>query len=136
LKRYEDVLTLDDHSAFASLSDRRREFDFLWATGRKIRLEDVPNRSRGACAEDLAQCVVALGKAGARVAYVELTTDDVAAYDIHVVRVIATELQPIHFGHGQERLGGSRLFALPSRLGFREGAATAEDLNPCPHPLA
>jgi hypothetical protein len=36
---------------------------------------------------------------------------------------VAGELQPIHFGFGEERLGGSRLSAL-------------DDLNPCPHPMA
>jgi ribosomal protein S12 methylthiotransferase accessory factor len=52
------------------------------------------------------------------------------------VRVLATGLQPIHFGWGQERLGGRRLFELPFRLGFAPGPRGEADLNPCPHPLA
>jgi ribosomal protein S12 methylthiotransferase accessory factor len=55
---------------------------------------------------------------------------------VHVVRVIVPELQPVHFGHGLERLGGDRLFTLPQRLGFGDGRRSESDLNPCPHPLA
>jgi ribosomal protein S12 methylthiotransferase accessory factor len=80
--------------------------------------------------------VEALTGAGCRVAYVDLTTDDVAPYGIRVVRTIATGLQPIHFGHGEERLGGRRLFEVPRALGHATASRTEADLNPCPHPLA
>ncbi len=64
------------------------------------------------------------------------TTEDVAACGYHVVRVVAAGLQPIHFGFGQERLGGTRLFTLPQRLGLAGAPRTVADLNPCPHPMA
>ena len=73
---------------------------------------------------------------GYRVAYAELTTSDVAPYGIHVARAIATGLQPIHFGWGEERFGGRRLFELPYQLGFAPAVRTETDLNPCPHPMA
>jgi ribosomal protein S12 methylthiotransferase accessory factor len=52
------------------------------------------------------------------------------------VRVIVPGLQPVHFGHGQERLGGERLYRLPHQLGLKDRVQTEADLNPCPHPLA
>jgi ribosomal protein S12 methylthiotransferase accessory factor len=67
---------------------------------------------------------------------VDLTTADVRPYGIHVVRTLATGLQPIHFGHGEERLGGQRLFDLPRLLGYMSETRGERDLNPCPHPLA
>ena len=70
-----------------------------------------------------------------RVAYVNLTTPDVEPYGMYVARALATGLQPIHFGHGEERFGGRRLFDVPSRMGHGSAPRTEEDLNPCPHPL-
>jgi ribosomal protein S12 methylthiotransferase accessory factor len=118
LTRYEDVRTLDDHSAFAALPERRGEFEFLWRDGATARISELPSREADARA-----CARELATLGIEVAAVELTTADVATTGYHVVRVVAGELQPIHFGFGEERLGGSRL-------------SERDDLNPCPHPMA
>lgn len=136
LKRYEDVKTLSDHSAFHTLPERREEFGFLLKNGRRQKLEELPNRSLGNTAADLDTCARALSPSGHRVLYAELTTPDIAEYGLYVVRVLATGLQPIHFGFGEERLGGQRLFTVPHRMGHAPGPRTEGDLNPCPHPLA
>jgi ribosomal protein S12 methylthiotransferase accessory factor len=136
LNKYEDVHTLDDHSAFMSQLDRRNEFEFLWQSGETRRVDELPNRSNGDAAQDLEHCARELAAKGHSPAYVELTTPDLVDYAVHVVRVIAPELQPVHFGYGLERLGGDRLFMLPQQLGFGEGRRSESDLNPCPHPLA
>ena len=136
LDRYEDVQTLDDHSSFMSQMNRRHEFAFLWQTGEMKRVDELPNRSTGDPTRDLERCASELAAKGYRGAYAELTTPDLVDYGVHVVRVIVPELQPVHFGHGQERLGGKRLFTLPQQLGFAESVRSVSDLNPCPHPLA
>ncbi len=136
LARYEDVQTLDDHSAFASLPENRREFEFLWARPGRIAIGDLPNPSCDDARADLAYCTAALSAIGCRVAYVDLTLPDVAPYGIHAVRTLATGLQPVHFGYGTERLGGRRLFEVPARLGFADRPRAVEELNACPHPLA
>ena len=131
---YGEVRGLEDHSAFFSQPERRGELAFLLDGGRRpVRLEDPPAR---APAEDLAAVVDRLRAAGCRPLYADLTTPDVADYGFRAVRTIATGLQPMHFGHGEERLGGRRLFEVPVRLGYRAAPATEADLNPCPHPLA
>src|SRR5262249_50013369 len=86
--------------------------------------------------ENLARCVATLVAAGCRVAYADLTTADLRGYPIRVARAVATGLQPIHFGYGEERLGGHRLFELPRKLGLAAHVLGESDLNPCPHPLA
>ena len=136
LQRYEDVRELEDHPAFLGLPERRKEFEFLWSGGEKARLDDLPNRARGPAEADLAVSVEALRELERRVAYVDLTAFDIAPSGYRVARALATELQPIHFGWGQERLGGTRLLEAPQRLGFASEPRTAADLNPCPHPLA
>jgi len=136
LKRPEDIKGLEDHSAWASLPERLGDFSFLIDSRRTERLEDLPDYSTGNTSLDLEHCIGTLQRAGSRVLYVDLTTSDVAGYGIHVARGLATGLQPIHFGWGEERLGGTRLFELPRKLGFASTILSESDLNPCPHPLA
>ena len=136
LNGYEDVKTLDDHSAFAALPAQRGEFAFLWRDGRTVRLPELPDASAGDAAADLDRCTAALAERGHPVACVELTTPDIEPYGYRVARVIAAGLQPIHFGFGGERLGGRRLFELPAALGLADAPRTPADLNPCPHPMA
>ena len=135
LDRYEDVHTLDDHSAFASQRERRAEFDFL-ASSNVVQASDLANPATGDPERDLEYTARALTALGCRVAYADLTLPDVATTGIHVARAIATGLQPVHFGYGTERFGGTRLFELPQKLGLADRVRTVDDLNPCPHPLA
>jgi ribosomal protein S12 methylthiotransferase accessory factor len=130
------VKTLHDHSAFLMRPERRSELAFLLDHGRRQSLDALPNRSSGDAERDLETAVNGLVAAGCRVAYVDLTTADVRPYGIRVVRTLATGLQPMHFGHGEERLGGPRLFDLPRVLGYATETRGERDLNPCPHPLA
>jgi ribosomal protein S12 methylthiotransferase accessory factor len=135
LERPEDVVTLDDHSAFATIALRRGEFQFL-ESGGAMAVAELDPCPEAPAAEDLERCTAALRDLGHRAAYVDLTLPDVASCGYHVVRVFAAGLQPIHFGHGQERLGGTRLFSVPQRLGLRGAPSEPSDLNPSPHPLA
>ena len=136
LKSYEDVQTLNDHSAFLMDPERIGEYSFLLENGRRQSIGELPNLSQGNLAADLNTCVNSLVAAGCRVAYADLTTSDIVDYGLRVVRTIATGLQPMHFGFGEERLGGRRLFEVPRALGHAAETRTEKDLNPCPHPLA
>jgi ribosomal protein S12 methylthiotransferase accessory factor len=130
------VQTLEDHSAFFASEAHRGELTFLLENGRRQRLEGLPNRSTGSFRDDLAFCLDALARAHCAVVFADLTTPDVRQFGLHVVRTLATGLQPIHFGHGAARLGGRRLYDVPARLGHGAGPRREQDLNPCPHPLA
>jgi ribosomal protein S12 methylthiotransferase accessory factor len=136
LNSYGDVHTLEDHSAFFHRLEALKEFSFLLESGRARSLEELPNRSRGSVTTDLETCVAALTGCGSRVLYADLTTPDVTAYGLRVVRTVATGLQPMHFGFGEERLGGLRLYEIPMRLGHCSSIRGQDDLNPCPHPIA
>jgi ribosomal protein S12 methylthiotransferase accessory factor len=136
LKSYEDVRTLDDHSAFLTVPERIGECSFLLESGRVQSIEDLPNRSQENTAADLETVVDELVQAGCRVVYADLTTPDVLDYGFRVVRTFATGLQPINFGYSEERLGGRRLFEVPYAMGHATAVRSESDLNPCPHPLA
>jgi ribosomal protein S12 methylthiotransferase accessory factor len=136
LRRYEDVRTIPDHAAFASLPEHLGEFDFLLGGGRAQSLAELPDRSRGGVEGDLDYCRERLELDGCTVAFVDLTLPDLDQVAVRVVRAVATGLQPLHFGFGGARLGGRRLFDVPHALGYRTQPSTEDDLNPCPHPLA
>lgn len=136
LHNYGDVETLQDHSAYLMLPERRHELSFLLDNGRHQLLRDLPTHASENIALDLETAMEGLVRAGCRVAYADLTTPDVEPFGIRVVRTLATGLQPIHFGFGEERLGGRRLFEMPRALGYAADVATEAALNPCPHPLA
>jgi ribosomal protein S12 methylthiotransferase accessory factor len=117
LMRYEDVRALEDHGAFAAMSEHLGEFGFLLEGTASVNPAPPPQAE-----SELDWVVERLQTVGARVAIVDITQPDIEPLGIRIVRALATGLQPIHFGFGQERLGGPRV---------RE-----EELNPCPHPIA
>ena len=136
LKSYEDVKDLDDHPGFHAMRKNLREFDFLADGAGPSRSRTWPASQRATANADVAAVAKRLRETGARAAYADITTPDVAEAGYRVVRAIATGLQPIHFGWGQARLGGRRLYDAPMRWGFAGGPSTPETLNDCPHPLA
>ena len=110
---YQDVRTLENHATFAAQPEQLAEFDFLLDGAAPARLADLLDRRRGSVEADLEYCRERLEASGCTVAYVDLTLPDVEPFGVRIVRAIATGLQPIHFGWGEERLGGRRLFAMP-----------------------
>jgi ribosomal protein S12 methylthiotransferase accessory factor len=129
-----EVREMHDHSLYFARADRFRYLAFLWDSPLRP-WTDFPDHSCGSPDGDLRYCVQAATAAGARVAFVDLTTSDVAECGFHVSRAFATRLQPMHFGFGLERLAGSRVFRVASKMGLSRLRGPA-DLNPCPHPLA
>jgi ribosomal protein S12 methylthiotransferase accessory factor len=136
IERYEDVRSIEDHSTFIAMPEHLRELDFLLGGGSRVRMGALENHATGNARRDVETCARFLGAAGIEVAYVDLTTEDLAEFPVKVVRVVGTELQPMHFGFGNERLGGDRVFTIAQELGFAGRRRSAAELNPCPHPLA
>lgn len=136
VKAFPDVKTLEDHSAFFSRIEALDEMRFLLQAPRVQRIETLPDYSRGSVRADLDFCLDSLRSAGMRVLCVELTTPDVKDFGLRATRMLATQLQPMHFGYGLERLGGTRLYEVPHSLGYSSNIRSQADINPCPHPLA
>jgi ribosomal protein S12 methylthiotransferase accessory factor len=134
--RYEEVRSLEDHSNFFAMPSHLSELDFLLKGGNQLSMSTLPNYASGCASKDVETCAKALAVAGSQVAYVDLTTKDLVDYPVAVVRAVATELQPMHFGFGNERLGGNRLFTIAKALSFAGQHRAAAELNFCPHPLA
>jgi ribosomal protein S12 methylthiotransferase accessory factor len=136
LNAFADVHSMAEHAAYFLRPDHFHEFDFLLQHRRKVGIDDISSAPPSTGENDLKVLQSALASSGCRVFYHDVTTPDLTQYPIRVARALVTQLQPIHFGHGQERLGGTRLYEIPKKLGFREAASSEATLNPCPHPLA
>jgi ribosomal protein S12 methylthiotransferase accessory factor len=136
LNAYSDVSTLEHHAAYFFRRDHLPELEFLLKPARNVRLEEVPVAGGGSTQEDLEVLQGGLSRAGCRIFFRNLTTPDLLPYPIRVVRALITGIQPVHFGHSLERLGGQRLYELPVKTGFMESPASETSLNACPHPLA
>jgi ribosomal protein S12 methylthiotransferase accessory factor len=80
--------------------------------------------------------LASLAFAGHRLVVCDLTPPEFVEFSMHVTRAIIPGFQPIHFGHDEIRLGGQRLFELPTNLGLRPTGLTRADLNPIPHPVS
>ena len=132
----EDVKDIEDHSAYFAQPETRHELDFICRSERTVALSALPRLHADSAAADRATCVAALRRIGCRVFSVDVTTPDLLPYPIRVVRTLASDLQPIHFGHGMARLGGTRLQQAAQRLRPGANAPDVDALNPCPHPLA
>jgi ribosomal protein S12 methylthiotransferase accessory factor len=128
------VGTIDDHALRYAHRDSMGAFSFL---------ESGPDGSRewtssaSAPVADQLQLLVEHFRAqGGDILYCNLTPPDMAKFGLHTARVIVRGFQPIHFGWNEARLGGRRLYELPSRLGITATPTGPADLNPDPHPLA
>jgi ribosomal protein S12 methylthiotransferase accessory factor len=136
LERYEEVRSLEDHSLFMAMPEHLHEFDFLLNGANPVPLRTLDNYATDSARKDVETCGRSLAAAGIELSYVDLTTADLSDFPVKVVRVLATHLQPMHFGFGYERLGGERLFTIAQELGSATNRRTASELNRCPHPLA
>ena len=136
LDRYEEVRSMEDHSLFMAMPEHLHEFDFLLNGANRVPLSGLDNYATDSARTDIETCGRSLAAAGIELAYVDLTTADLTDFPVKVVRVLATHLQPMHFGFGYERLGGERVFTIAHELGSAPDRRTVAELNPCPHPLA
>lgn len=115
------IRTFGDHAAYYIPPGRAQSaFRFLRCNDLPlVRLEQLTCNGRS----DLEDLGKELQSAGHRVAIVDVTSPDLRAGPLRVVRALATKLVPLHCGWNLERSGSRRLAAM--------GGAVNRD----PHPL-
>jgi ribosomal protein S12 methylthiotransferase accessory factor len=100
-----------------------------------VTLEQLPHPDTSSPAASLEGLVSKLRQRDYEAIVVDLTTDDIAALGLKVVRVLLPELQPLHGAHRLPFLGGKRLYEVPVRLGHRPTPPEVTSLNRYPHPF-
>jgi ribosomal protein S12 methylthiotransferase accessory factor len=126
------VATLHDHALLYTHPDARGAFAFLERSPEVVIDWSTPNLS---VTDRLQLLAEHFRTRRGDVLYYDLTSSDLVELGLRTVRVIVPGFQPLHFGR-EPRLGGSRLYELPRRLGISEVSARPELLNSDPHPLA
>jgi ribosomal protein S12 methylthiotransferase accessory factor len=126
------VDTMEDHSLLYAAPEMLGSFDFLY--GPEVRWDELAYQSSGDAPLDL--LIDHFSSTGQDVVYVNLSSPDIEPLGLYAARAILPSFQPIWFGQQEARLGGRRLYELPTQLGLRDEVATMNSLNILPHPLA
>jgi len=128
------VTTIDDHDLLYGSHDALPRLSF-WLD---IEPEPFPwkTKKQSSRADNLQQIVRWLADHNKDLVYLNLTPPDMENLGLYTARAILPGFQPIDFGWKERRLGSRRIYSLPFEIGLREQAATWDDLNHDPHPLA
>lgn len=128
------VSALEDHDALFAHADMLPHLDFWRDAGPQA--FDHPSVESRDVADRLGDLVDRLRRVNTTVVAVDLTAEEFAPLGVHAARAIVPGFQPIHFGAAEARLGGSRLYDLPGRLGLPAAAADPTEVDGLPHPLS
>jgi len=132
--RFAEVCDQLTHLRFFANHDNVHWADFLFQSNERKDFDQLDaGLACGDASRELAAVVERVRGVGEQALMRELTTPDVAALGLHVVRCVVPGFHQIHMGHETRSLGGQRLWTLPQTLGYR-GIDKADGDNPAPHP--
>lgn len=124
----------EDHLRFYCPQEAKRCVEPLLGSPGERALSRMADRSGMDAGAALAAIVEDARRAGLDVIACDLTTPDIAALGLSVVRVVVPGMHPLFMGHRNRALGGARLYEVPRRLGHR-GIERGQPDNPHPHPF-
>jgi ribosomal protein S12 methylthiotransferase accessory factor len=108
--------------------------EFAWASPERRSFGAMADCSQGSTERELSAVTRELAQRGLEPIACDLTTPDIGALGLSVVRVVVPGLNPLFMGFGNRALGGARLHSVPAKLGHPGLDAGAPD-NPYPHPF-
>ncbi|MBA5867455.1 MAG: hypothetical protein GDA67_12260 [Nitrospira sp. CR1.3] len=130
---FEKVKNQDDHVHLYCDHANTSLAEFLFNSSRRINFQQIAKISTGDAEQDLQNIVERLFLTGHKVLLADLTTTDIRDLGLWVVRAIIPGFHPLFIGHHLRAQGGSRLWEVPQRLGYR-GIFRETGDNPAPHP--
>lgn len=132
----EDFCELTHGADYYSKGGHLPDFDFLLkgctTTDLNSMADGLPAQPRDE--EALALLVGRLKQLGMEAVAIDLTTEELRAVGLWVVRVVIPELVPISFVHRARYLGTERIYDYARRFGSQQ--FTEQDINPGPMPFA
>lgn len=127
------VASMEDHGLLYASHEAVGAFDFL--LDRHVESFSWRRPRQWSNARILRLLVREISALGSDVYYVNMTPVDLSQLGLACVRVIVPHFQPMHFGANGARLGGRRLFDLPTRLGLGKDPRHLSEISSIPHPL-
>ena len=131
---WEDVVDWQDHLSFAADPFNRELIAFMLSSEDRRNLLDYDATPSDSAETDLATCVTRVKASGHEVYAANLTSEDVTSLGLAVCRVIVPGYQPLFPGHRVRALGGTRLYEVPQKLGYR-GIPRGSSGNAAPYPF-
>jgi ribosomal protein S12 methylthiotransferase accessory factor len=122
------------HLRFYCPQSAKRFGEFAWGAREERDFRAVVDRQPDGPEEGLKSLVGHLHAAGLEAVACDLTTPDIAALGLSVLRVVVPGMHPLFMGHRNRALGGRRLYEVPRKLGLA-GLEPGEADNPYPHPF-
>lgn len=129
---FDNVRSFEDRMRLYASNDLGVAFDFLAEDSSDIPLSALPVVDRGAAA-NVQTCVAGLAAVGLDILAVDLTTSDLAACGLNVVKVVIPQCTPMEGDFRMPFLGGDRWRKIPERLRKTARYSTVAG-NPYPHP--
>ena len=130
-----EITGFEDH--IRRYADPRHEAAtaFLDASPERRALDGMPRLEGDTPRERIAALCRRVEAAGATAYVVDVTSPDVAALGLTVMRVVTPELCRLDVGEDARFLGPRRLYETPVALGLRPAVLREADVNPNPHPF-
>lgn len=134
IQQYAEINRLIDHLRFWMDPQMVRSADFLADRTRMVPLETLPTLTTGTPSGDLALIVQRLEETDHDVLICDVTTEDISALGMSVVRAVIPGFVPLNVRYTCRPEGSKRLQALLS--GRKQHNNGELRINPLPHPFA
>lgn len=129
-----NVLSFEDHFLFYADHDRAERTRFLDGAADRIVVDEIAPLEGDVC-DRTDTLLERIRVAGSSAYAVEVTSPDIAALGVHVVKTLAPELCMLEVPHCARFLGNPRLGPTPYQLGLLPRPLGEGELNPDPHPF-
>jgi ribosomal protein S12 methylthiotransferase accessory factor len=129
------VMTFEDHIRLYADHGQAAASAFLDASRDLVPAGSIPSLEGGSAAAHVVALCERVRSAGSSAYAVDVTSPDVRALGLTVVKVLAPELCALDVLHDARFLGGRRLYRAALDLGLRAQPLAEHDVNPDPHPF-
>lgn len=131
---FSNVGDRDSHVALYCDHANAHLANFIFESNEHISFSDINNDVTGSLTQDLATLGERIDMINHRVLLVDVTTEDIRSLGLSVIRAVVPGLHPFVIGHSIRALGGTRLWELPQKLGYKN-VPRKRIINSPPHPL-
>jgi ribosomal protein S12 methylthiotransferase accessory factor len=129
------IHTFDAHTLYYACEERARRAAFLDASPRRRDSREIAPLQGGNVLELIEQVARRLAERGVSAYGVDVTSPDVRAGGLRVVRAVVPELCALDVVEGARFLGGGRMYRAAFEAGLVSRPFQPADLNPDPHPF-
>ncbi len=133
-KEFDNVLGQVHHVNFWMNPEVTKNAEFLYSSNEWKNFDELVDYSNESPKEEMDTLVSVIKKSGYDVLISDITTSDIEALGMKVVKAIIPGYHPLYMGYHKRPLGGERLWTIPKKLGYKGITPDLGD-NPFPHPF-